>query len=394
MCHRIALSRRHVLSTRTISISLLALLLLLLSGCNLSGSSEPTAPPPAAKPLITINTPRTGDRIPVNTQVLVNATATDSVGINRVQLLVDGRIAKTATANGERSFTTTLDFTPTQVGNLTIQVVAYRSSVASDAATIQLTIEAPTFLTPTRTAQIISTAITVQTSVPFNPTCRIRTTTGSVNLRTGPSTNFNPAITLIPASVEAPIIGRLFDNTWWYIRYGNFNGWVSANVVQVLGNCFSIPIVPSPATPTAFITFPPVITAPPTIIPTQPLPPSLTPGLPDLVVTQITIPSTLTLGGDGTVTTSIAAVVTNLGSGGTGQFSNLATITPSGGVQNIGIIGSLGAGQSVVLEFSYTFTSMGPYTIQVQADSGLQVTEISDVNNIGTVTVTVAPIPF
>lgn len=368
-------------------VGLFALLWLILSACNLTGSSEPTAAPVTTKPSVVITAPRSGDRFPVNTQVLVNATATDTVGITRVQLIVDGRILDTATANGERTFTAGLDFTPTQLGNITVQVIAYRSSVASDPASVQLTIVVPETLTPTRTPPIGVTNVIPTTSVPYNPTCRIRTN-GSVNLRPGPGTNYNPPLALIPANIEAPIGGRLYDNTWWYVRYGNINGWVSANVVQVLGNCFSVPIVPAPPTPTV----PVVITLPPTVTSTQPVPPSFTPGLPDLVVTQINVPSGLTLGGDGTVTTSISAVISNLGSGGTGQFSNALTVTPGSGIQSA-VIGSLGSGQSAVVEFSYTFTSAGTYTVQVQADSGLQVTEISDVNNTGTVSITVSPAP-
>jgi uncharacterized protein YraI len=386
MRHRPAHSRRIAL------FAVMALCLIaLLSACNLSGSAEPTAPPAAAKPTIVINAPRAGDRVIVNTPVLVSATATDSVGITRVQLLVDGRIVKTATANGERSFTTSLDFTPTQAGSITVQVIAYRSSVVSDPASLQLTVDLPTILTPTSTSVIVPTSAIVPTTGVQNPTCRIRTT-GGVNLRAGANTNFNPPLALIPGNVEVPIIGRLFDNTWWYIRYGNINGWVSANVVQVLGNCFSIPIIASPATPTPIIPtlFPPTIT--PTLTPF--VPPSLTPGLPNLIVTQINAPSSLTLGVSGTVTASISAVISNLGTGGAGQFSSRATITPGGVIIPLNTVGSLGANQSVVLEFSYTFPSMGTYTIQVQADSGLQVTEISDVDNIGTVNVNVSPIPF
>jgi uncharacterized protein YraI len=363
----------------------LLMMMLLLGACNLSGGGSPTQqpiPPTGNKPTVTITAPRNGDRFTVNQEVLVSATATDSVGITRVRLLVNGQISGTVTANGETTFSALFDFVPTTVGSYTLQVIAERSSTASDPAQVQITVEQPTaVITPTRTPQIVVPTSIVPTA--FNPICRIRTP-GPVNLRTGPGTNFNPPITTIPGGVEVPITGRLFDNTWWVVVYNSRSGWVSANVVQVLGNCFNIPIVQPPPPP---ITLPPPITWTFTPTVTRTPSPTMTPGFPDLVVTQLDVPATLNLTG-GTVSTTATVTITNLGSGATGQFSNAVTTIP-GVTQEIGVVGGLAAGQSVVLTFNLTFTAVGAYTVQVQADSGSQVTEASEVNNIGTRTISV-----
>jgi hypothetical protein len=377
---------------------LMALAALLMSACNLSTSGsatlQPLTQPASSRPVVTITAPRSGDTFPVNQEILVSATATDTVGITRVQLIVNGQISKTVTASGETSFSALLDFIPRQVGTANVQVIAYRSSVASDPAQIQLTIGQATIpRTPSATPQIIAPTSFIPTSNPANPLCRVRTAS-NVNLRPGPGTNFTPVLTVIPGGVEAPIIGRLPDNTWWNIRYGSLTGWVSANVVQVLGNCFSIPVIAPPPPPTVPITFQPP-TATRTATPTfTPPPPTVTPGLPDLVVTGLTIVGTpnLSLSLEGTpVSVTFSTVITNIGSGGTGQFTNSVLILPDETAQEIGVVGALGPGQSVVQEFTLTFITAGQRTIQVRADSGGQVTEISEVNNTGQINVTILP---
>ncbi|PJF26277.1 MAG: hypothetical protein CUN53_08530 [Phototrophicales bacterium] len=378
-------------------LPLMALAALLMSACNLSSSSnatlQPLTQPAASRPVVTITAPRSGDIFPVNEEILISATATDAVGITRVQLIVNGQISKTVTANGETNFSALLDFIPRQPGTVNVQVIAYRSSVASDPAQIQLTIGQLTLVrTPSATPQIIVPTSVFPTANPANPLCRVRTVS-NVNLRPGPGTNYNPVLTVIPSGTEIPIIGRLFDNTWWNIRFGSLNGWVSANVVQVLGNCFNIPVIAPPPPPTVPVTF-----QPPTITPTatQTVTPTLTvtPGLPDLLVTGLTIVGTpnLSLNLEGTpVSVTFSAVITNNGSSGTGQFTNSVLILPDEITQEIGVVGALGPGQSVVQEFTLNFTTAGQRTIQVRADSGGQVIEMSEVNNTGQINVTILP---
>ncbi len=377
-------------------LPLMALTTLLMSACNLSSSSnatlQPLTQPASSRPVVTITAPRSGDTFPINEEILISATAADPVGITRVQLIVNGQISKTVTANGETNFSALLDFIPRQAGTVTVQVIAYRSSVASDPAQIQLTIGQLTLVrTPSATPQIIVPTSVFPTANPANPLCRVRTVS-NVNLRPGPGTTFTPVLAVMPSGTEAPIIGRLSDNTWWNIRFANLTGWVSANVVQVLGNCFNIPVIAPPSPPATPVTF-----QPPTSAPTATPIPTATPGLPDLLVTGLTIVGSpnLSLSLEGTpVSITFSTVITNNGGGGTGQFTNSVLIMPDNITQEIGVVGALGPGQSVVQEFTLTFITAGQRTIQVRADSGSQVTEMSEVNNTGQINVTILPPPL
>ncbi len=56
---------------------------------------------------------------------------------------------------------------------------------------------------------------------------------GTVNLRAGPSINFEIVGTL-NANVTMPIVGRNADASWWQIEINNGSrGWVSGTVVEV-----------------------------------------------------------------------------------------------------------------------------------------------------------------
>jgi subtilase family serine protease len=85
--------------------------------------------------------------------------------------------------------------------------------------------------------------------------------------------------------------------------------------------------------------------------------------------------------------------ITNHGSSPTGQFNNTVSVTPGGASTPLGVVASLAPGESILLNISLTFSSAGTYTIQAQVDSDSQVTELSEVNNVGTFSVTVSAAP-
>jgi uncharacterized protein YraI len=364
--------------------------LLLLSACNLS--SEPAQnriPTPTnftnQRPVVVITSPQSGAEFTVDQQIIVTATATDPIGITRVQLLANGSIVKTVSSElptGSQSLPAVLDYTPRQAGAVNLSVVAFRSSVASDPALITVNVR-------DRQAQVTATAIPNPGGPvinPNDPTCRVLTNVG-LNVRQGPGTNYN-RISVMAAGTVVPITGRNADNSWWQVRVGTTIGWVTDEFVTVYGNCINIPIVqapppptntPAPVTPTIFS---------PTFTP-QPPPPTTTPGLPDLLVTNISGASTLVLGAGG-VTSNYAVTVTNTGLGPTGQFNNLVTILPLNTTLPLGVVGSLRPGESIILNVGITFSAPGSYTLQVRADSDSQVTELSEVNNLGIFTVTVS----
>jgi len=331
-----------------------------------------------------INSPATGTTVPINQPVIVNATATDAVGITRVQLLANGAVAKTVssqTAGGDRNLNVLLDYTPTVEGALNLQVIAYRGNVVSAPVTVSVNVQRAATATAT-TRPIVTTGPIIN---PNDPTCRVVTDT-SVNLRSGPSTVYT-VLTTLPAGATAPITGRLGDNTWWQVRYGSLTGWVSDAFVTIYGICTNVIIPPIPPTPTPRFTASPTWTTQPATTNTPT--PSVTPGLADLVISNISGATDLVIpGGQTTVTSSYAVTITNTGGRASGQFNNIVTVLPASTVLQLGVVGDLQAGQSVLLNINLTF-SAGSYTLQARADSDAQITEQSEVNNVGIFTLNV-----
>jgi uncharacterized protein YraI len=364
-------------------------LLFSLSACNLTTEPPiqqlptPTGPI-SARPVVVITSPQDGSEYTVDQQILVSTSATDSVGVTRVQLLANGRIVKTISSEsptGSQTLNAVLDFTPREVGTVNLSVVAYRSSIASDPALISVTVRAAQ-------AQVTATSIPnpgLPIIDPNDPTCRVLTNVG-LNVRQGPGTNY-PRISVLAAGTVVPVTGRNGSNTWWQVRVGTTIGWVTNDFVIVYGNCLGIPVVqppppptntPQPATATPILpTFTPIV-----------IPPTATPGLADLVISNISGSTNLSLGVGG-VTSNYSITVTNTGQSPTGQFNNVITILPDNVTVPVAVVASLGAGESIILNASISFTAAGSYTLQARTDSDSQVTEQSEVNNVGILNVTV-----
>lgn len=388
---------RSVVSRPRLISLIVSVVLLTLTACNLttgpSNQQQTIAPsqPASGRPQVTIISPANNSEIVVGSQVLVSVNATDSVGITRVTLSANGTIVKTISSeapSGDRNLNAVLDYTPTAAGTIPLQVIAYRANVASDPA--QITINART-----QQAQVTAT-IAVSPNVPIinpnDPTCRVLTNVG-LNLRQGPGTNYG-IITTVGAGVQSPVIGRTGSNDWWQVRVGVNIGWFSGQFVTLLGTlCAGIPIVPTPPPPTVvaptatFTQIPPTSTLTLTAVPPTPTP---TPGPADLVISNITGPTSLMLGpGNSPVSSSFTVQITNTGQGSTAQFSNTISVSPPGTESPLGVVANLNPGESIVLNVSLTFNSAGTYNVQARVDSGNQVTEISEVNNVGIFTVTV-----
>jgi subtilase family serine protease len=150
-----------------------------------------------------------------------------------------------------------------------------------------------------------------------------------------------------------------------------------------------VPTVQPPPSPTPLVT----ATALPTNTPGLTVVPptaTLTPGPADLLVTNIVGSNALTLGaGSSPVTSSYTVTITNNGTSATGQFNNTIAVSPGGASTPLGVVASLGGGESIVLNVSLTFSTAGTYSVQAQVDSDSQVTELSEVNNVGLLNVTV-----
>lgn len=372
------------------------LVLLMLSACNLGATPStpqpirtPSPPSPhSTKPTLTLIAPRDGDEFIVNQPILVNVTASDSVGVTRVQLFANGSVVKTVSSNassGDRTLSALLDFIPRTTGEVNLRVLAFRDSVASDPIDLRVMVKSSALPTVTPLAGGGSSGgggfVPI---IPNDGVCRVMTITG-VNFRTSPTTTQgNNVIRVLAANTLAPVVGRLPDNTWWQINLDGTVGWVSAAFVSISGNCLNVPVQTfATPTPTATATLPPTATP---NVPTN-TPPPTTVQLPDLVVTNITGELNVTLSG-GTATRTYSFTITNIGQVPTGQFAVTMSIN-NGAPVEIGVVGGLNAGQSIALTREITFNAAGIYVIRVDADPANQVTEVSDFNNRGDITVTV-----
>lgn len=364
------------------------LTLIVASGCNLS-TQPPTAEPlevpselpSSGKPTVQIASPESGDEVAVNTQIFVTANATDSVGVTRVQLIANNQVVKTVSSEspaGQTNFQVLLDYTPRQAGDVNLEVVAYRGAIASDPAQVDITVRSAQSLI-TATIPPIDSGPVID---PNDPTCRILTNVG-LNVRTGPGTNYD-RITVLGAGTQAPIIGRIGDNSWWQIRSGFNVGWVSAQFTSVYGICTAVPVVNPPPSPTPTGASPtPRASATPTPTPTPTISP--TPGKPDLVISSIAGPTSVTLPSDAV---TFAVTITNTGIGPSGQFANKFTL-PAGTETDLGVVANLNPGESISLSILVSFSGTGTVNLSARADSSNQVTEISEVNNVGILAVTV-----
>jgi hypothetical protein len=371
------------------SYALYFLVALTLCACNLSSTGGQEAATPTTsgggRPSVQVLAPQDGAEFLVDESILVNANATDSVGVTRVQLLANGQIVKTVSSEsptGDQVFNALLDYTPTTAGNVNLAVVAFRGAIASEPDIVPVVIRE-------EQAQITATAVpspNLPVIDPSDPTCRALVLT-ALRLRSGPGTNY-PQIGLLNAGSVVPIIGRVAANDWWQVRVNVTIGWISAAYTTVYGICSGIPIVTPPPPPTAPVTATPIpptntltLTAPPPTITPTPRPA-------DLLITNIVGETTLTLGpGNAPVTASYTVTITNNGSSATGQFNNTIAVNPGGSTTPLGVVANLLPGESIVLNVSLTFSSAGTYTIVATADSDNQVPEQSEFNNTGTLNV-------
>lgn len=381
--------------------ALLLILAFALGACNLTSEGAAVATPTSSssgQPVVTIVSPSDGSEVVVDTQVLISASASDTVGITRVQLFADGQIVKTVpseSTGGDLNLNVLLDYTPTQTGSVALQVIAYRGSIPSQPAEIFLTVrQTATQIVATTQPPSNPNPIPIPPIDPYDPTCRILSNT-SLNMRTGPGTNYDRILILNPGTV-APITGRTPDNSWWQIRISVTTGWVSGLYVTLYGNCSGVIIPPIPPTPTTVIipTWTPI---PPTNTLTktpQPATATATPGLPDLLISSITGSNTLNLGpGNTPVSSTFAVTITNTGQSATTQFNNTISVSPPGTVMPLGVVAGLGPGESILLTINLTFDTAGSYTLQGRTDSDSQITEASEVNNVGFFSVTVNNAP-
>jgi hypothetical protein len=174
----------------------------------------------------------------------VRVRATDSIGITRVEMRQSGRIvASQPLPDPDRDLTVLINYTPSGVGRITLEIVAFRNSVASNIAALNVEFVAnkadvKTPLPPGATPEVVADAI-----------CSLRVNIGGLAFRIGPGTTYRQ-ITTLRAGEELGMIGRNASGSWYQARRSDGAiGWVGAGYVSPKGDCRKAPITTPSAPP-------------------------------------------------------------------------------------------------------------------------------------------------
>jgi hypothetical protein len=383
--------KQHFTLSALLRFAALLSLMVLLGACNLAsdgGDDQQETPiiaptlPSSGAPVVQIITPQNNAQFNVNDAVLVNVSVTNARGVTQVTMSVNGQIVQRRSpepGTDPETKTFLMDYTPRSPGTLNVRVEAFRGNVVSAPAEITLTVLPAN--QPTATLRPGTNPTANPNPIPTvnqnDPTCRAQTRTG-LNMRRGPGTNFS-VITTLAGGAIVPVVGRLPDNSWYQVTFGASVGWIngSTEFVTLYGSrCVNVPIVQQATNP-----------PPPTPFPTlTPLP-----AQPNLVVTNIVGPREVVIPiGQTSVTVQYAMTITNNGGPVTTQFTNLVLAIPGSQTFEAGIVGNLGAGQSINLSnINVTFSTPGTYILQFTADSNNQVVESNDFDNAATSNVVV-----
>jgi len=188
--------------------------------------------------------PPSGAQGVVREPMVIKVHATDSIGISRVMMRESGRVVvMQPSPDSSQVFEALLSYTPTAVGNVTLEVIAYRgTNIASDPASV--------------TVQIVATRAELRNPSSLDATagiasgnaiCTARVNIDNLNLRSGPGTNYK-RVTQLEIGEMLDVIGRNDASTWFQVKRQNNaqDGWVSAQYIQQNGDCLKAPIIVVP----------------------------------------------------------------------------------------------------------------------------------------------------
>ncbi len=388
----------------------------LLSACSLTDSlSEPqVAPVFSGAPTVQIASPLAQEVYLQGASVNILARIENAgADIARLEILVNDVVIGTApqpNAVGAGAFTLTNSWTALEAGDKVITVRATRGDGTTEGlSTVQISvlstntpettpeaalteatpaIPAVTEVTPeasTATAQVVATTApqaeptataTVATQEALAPTAsvpQVRVLQGA-NVRSGPGLIFNPPIGNLAAETVANAVGVSPDRQWYKIQFGAATGWISAQVVEAVGNIASLPIDAGPPPPAPTATPAPTNTPVPAanvdlsvvLITTNPNPPVCL--QPFTVVARV-----VNTGTAASVETAVTFVDTYNGADGTTASALVRALAPNES-----------ADVSVTLNVSNNFSET--HIIRVTADSDGRIVESNETNNSNTLT--------
>ncbi len=259
-----------------LAISTLVIILVVIAGITAYFLTQGGGPVTTV-PEVVITAPENGSQVQVDAPVTVQTTASDPLGVTRLELWVSN--TKTAESispaeGGQPTLTASFQWTPEVPGSYTLEVKAYneQGNVGNPAiVTVNVVGGSPT---PTDTPTASPTPETPTATLPTIPSL---TTQTDLNVRAGPDTQYD-ILGLLPFGSTAEIIGRSEDQQWWQIRFDQASdgvGWVTADpAFATTTNTDNLPVIPAPPTPTPIPTDTPIPTNTPTA---TPVPPTQTP---------------------------------------------------------------------------------------------------------------------
>lgn len=106
-----------------------------------------------------------------------------------------------------------------------------------------------TFPPPTITAGTNTSAPPPPVQASATPSGTLFVTDVGANCRTGPGTNYDKIASFVQGTY-LPLVGRNSDNTWWVVRTGGTNCWISGTTGHTSGPLDNIPVVAAPPSPT------------------------------------------------------------------------------------------------------------------------------------------------
>lgn len=284
---------------QSLGLLLSLVLAVLLGACNLLTSPNSNQTVISGPPVVQIAAPPANatylENVAVNIQALITNAGAD---IDRVEILVDGTIIQTLqqpNPGGAPSFSIAQAWQAAGTGTHTLSVQAFRADGSSSApATVTVNVISQAQMTPTTAEQQANPSpqpggsqtqpttppqqsqtqpTTPPTAVPptevpqASPTPNVPTATflQGVNVRSGPSTLFNPPVGSFAAGQTAEILARTPAGDWYKVRYYNGEGWVFGQLLSVSGDASRIAVDPGPPIPQ------------PTAVPPTPIPPTPVP---------------------------------------------------------------------------------------------------------------------
>ena len=189
-------------------------------------------------PTIQIISPADGQQVIVDTPVDVQVNATHDVGVQRIQMSVDGNtVSSKSLLENPTSVDVLLSWTPDRRGSFTLEVQAFHGSTGSETAQIILQVFPE--------GSILSNPIGGQapTAQSASGTCTGRIMISNLNSRSGAGTNFTK-LGKFDVGETVLIIGRDAAREWYEIRRDDGDEvWVINNNdwLETSGDCSNIP---------------------------------------------------------------------------------------------------------------------------------------------------------